>query len=275
MPQATTQTLTDEQMAAYHRNGYVVIRGMFSKSEIDELRETFMKQSELGPVRDLWNPSSDNPNDPLARYPRMMHPHKHPQLPIGPLSMRFTLDARVGAVLADLFGEEPVCAQTMFYFKPPGARGQSLHQDNFYLRVKPGTCMAAWLAVDDADRGNGGLVCVPGSHNLKLACPEKADSARFAFGSDQVRVPQGMREEPLNLAAGDMLFFNGSVIHGSYENTSKDRFRRAFISHYVPISSSEVGEWYRPLFTFKGRDIAMNKAAGSGPCGGEETQSPH
>jgi ectoine hydroxylase-related dioxygenase (phytanoyl-CoA dioxygenase family) len=274
MSQATTQTLTDQQVAAYHRDGYVVIRGMFSKAELDELRETFMKQSELGPVKDLWNPTNDNPKDPLARYPRMMHPHRQSQLPIGPLSMRIGLDPRVGAVLADLFGEEAVCAQTMFYFKPAGSRGQSLHQDNFYLRVSPGTCMAAWLAVDDADSENGGLVCVPGSHNLKIACPEKADASRF-FTNDHVPVPEGLREEPINLKAGDVLFFNGSVIHGSYENTSKDRFRRAFISHYVPASSKEVSQWYRPLYRFDGNEVAMNGATGGGPCGGEEAKGPH
>ena len=77
------------------------------------------------------------------------------------------------------------------------------------------------------------------------------------------------------LKAGDVLFFNGSVIHGSYENTSKSRFRRSFISHYVPRSSSEVSEWYRPLYTFEGCDVAMGKATGGGPCGGEEAKGPH
>jgi ectoine hydroxylase-related dioxygenase (phytanoyl-CoA dioxygenase family) len=274
MSYASTQTLTDEQMAAYNRDGFLIVRGMFSQSEVDEIRETFAKQSELGPVPNLWNPTSDNPNDPLSRYPRMMHPHKQPQLPIGPLSMKVGLDPRVGAVLTDLFGEEPLCAQTMYYFKPAGSRGQSLHQDNFYLRVKPGTCMAAWLAIDDCDAENGTLVCVPGSHHLKIACPERADQKRF-WSNDHVPTPAGMREETIILKAGDVLFFNGSVIHGSYENTSKNRFRRSFISHYVPKSSSEVSEWYFPLYTFDGRDVAMGKATGGGPCGGEEAKGPH
>ena len=40
-----------------------------------------------------------------------------------------------------LLGREPYAAQTMFYFKPPGARGQALHQDQTPLRVQPGTCL--------------------------------------------------------------------------------------------------------------------------------------
>ncbi|MEJ7654789.1 MAG: phytanoyl-CoA dioxygenase family protein [Chloroflexia bacterium] len=42
-------------------------------------------------------------------------------------------------------------------YSPAGARGQALHQDNFFLKVEPGTCIAAWAALDPADRENGGL----------------------------------------------------------------------------------------------------------------------
>ncbi|HRJ41757.1 MAG: phytanoyl-CoA dioxygenase family protein [Caldilineaceae bacterium] len=57
-----------------------------------------------------------------------------------------------------LLGAEPYAVQTMFYFKPAGARGQALHQDQYYLRAQLGTCMAAWMAVDDCDEENGAPV---------------------------------------------------------------------------------------------------------------------
>jgi ectoine hydroxylase-related dioxygenase (phytanoyl-CoA dioxygenase family) len=154
----------------------------------------------------------------------------------------------------------------MFYFKPPGARGQDLHQDNFYLRVRPGTCIAAWLAVDPSDRENGGLVVVPGSHETEIVCPEKADPDRF-FTSEHVPVPEGMRETPVDMDAGDMLFFHGSLIHGSYPNKSHDRFRRAFICHYLPARSTEVSHWYRPLLGFDGDEVFVPGAVGGGACG--------
>ena len=69
-----------------------------------------------------------------------MHPHR-----INGLA-RALLDPRPATSWKRCSGEEPLAAQSMFYFKPPGARGQALHQDNFYLRVKPGTCVAAWIA---------------------------------------------------------------------------------------------------------------------------------
>ncbi|HZT41034.1 MAG TPA: phytanoyl-CoA dioxygenase family protein [Chthonomonadaceae bacterium] len=275
MVMATASLLTEELVKQFHKNGYLILRQFFTPEEIDEIRETFMAQNADGPVPGLSEISANYaPSDPLSFYPRMMHPHRHPELPVGPLSLRCMLDARIESVLRALFDDEPVAAQSMFYFKPPGARGQDLHQDNYYLRVKPGTCIAAWLAVDKADPENGGLVVVPGSSTLDIVCPERADPSVF-FTTDHVSVPEGLEEVPLTLEAGDMLFFNGSLIHGSYPNQS-ERFRRAFICHYVPAASAEVSRGYRPLLRFNGEEVAMNDATGGGPCGvPHENLAPH
>jgi hypothetical protein len=72
---------------------------------------------------------------------------------------------------------------------------------------------------------------------------------------------------PVDLKAGDVLFFNGSVIHGSYPNTSKTRFRRSLIFHYVPLTSQELSQWYREPMTFDGRVVEIAAATGGGPCG--------
>lgn len=263
--------LTEAQRSQFDRDGFLAVRGLFSAGEIDEIRTTFMATAKDGPVPGL----SDVPKaregapissrDPLGLYPRMMHPHKHLDKPVGPLAMRFMRDARLRPILADLFGEEPFACQSMFYFKPPGARGQDLHQDNFYLRVKPGTCMAAWLAVDDADEGNGGMMCVPQTATLDIACPEKSD-ATLSFTAEHVEPPAGFSPQMLELKAGDVLFFNGSVIHGSTPNTSADRFRRSLIFHYVPASTVEMSHWYECIsFDGERQDIARN--LDGGPCG--------
>jgi phytanoyl-CoA hydroxylase len=268
MTTLTGKTLTQDQLERYERDGFLAVPQLFTPQEVATYREAFTRRAEEGltpPLFDLRRFSGTN--DPLARYPRMMHPHKYPSEYVGPLAMDFLLDPRIGNILVDLFGgDEPIAAQTMFYYKPPGARGQDLHQDNFYLKVKPGNCMAAWLAVDDADRDNGGMVMVPGSHKLDIACPEQSDSSKF-FTTEHVPTPAGYREVPIDLKAGDVLFFNGSVIHGSYPNESKTRFRRALIGHYVPDGCTEVGKWYRPLYKFNGEEAMKEEAMGSGPCG--------
>lgn len=277
MPATESPALSAAEVAQFHRDGYLVMRGFYAAKETDAIRDAFTELAKDGPVPGLSEAKREYASDdPLAHYPRMMHPHRHSELEVGPLATRYMLHPRVGAVMRALFGEEPIAAQSMFYFKPPGARGQDLHQDNFYLRVKPGTCIAAWLAVDDADEENGGMVVVPGSNRCEVFCPQAADSAIF-FTNDHVEIPPGLREQPLSLKAGDMLFFNGSVIHGSYPNRSRDRFRRAFICHYVPRGSEEVAHWYRPLLTFDGAEVAMPAATGGGPCGtvGDRMKGPH
>jgi ectoine hydroxylase-related dioxygenase (phytanoyl-CoA dioxygenase family) len=172
------------------------------------------------------------------------------------------------AALGDLLGEEALAAQSMFYYKPPGARGQALHQDNFYLKVEPGTCIAAWVAIDPADQENGGMVVVPKSQNEPIYCPHEADPA-VSFTRHEVDVPEGMSAVPVDLEPGDVLFFNGSVIHGSYPNTSKTRFRRSFICHYAGKSVCKISNFYNPLYRADGSVVTVEANPWGGPCGEE------
>lgn len=269
--------LTEDQKAQFERDGFLVLRGLFSPAEAGAIRDAFMAANADGPVPGLSSIGEGiaSPTDPLAFYPRMMNPHLQPEREVGQIARDFLLAPRLHPVLADLFGEEPVGVQTMFYFKPAGARGQELHQDNFYLRVAPGTCLAAWLAVDDVDAGNGGMKVVPGSHREEVACPQKADVA-VSFTTDYVPVPEGMEAVHCDMRAGDVLFFNGSLIHGSTPNTSATRFRRSLIAHYVPRDSQELSPWYRSPLTFDGQIIPIAEATGGGPCGtAQAAMGPH
>lgn len=270
---ADPRVLTSAELATYHADGFHIARALLSADEVAEIRETFMQQAKGGPVEGLSEMRRSNtqnvydPTDPLARYPRMMQPHRHADKPVGPLAMRYMLLDRIGAILGDLFGEEAIAAQSMFYFKPPGARGQDFHQDNFYLRVAPGSCMAAWMAIDDADAENGGMMVVPGTHNMDVVCPEATKERNKFFTDHHVAIPAGRSAMQTVLRAGDCLFFNGSLIHGSYPNSSATRFRRSLICHYVPLSCVEVSQYYRPLLDFSGRDVEKRSATGGGPCG--------
>ncbi len=268
-PRATQTRVSAKQVRSFQNTGYLVVRQLLSGDEVGEIAETFMRQNIDGPVAGLSEIRSGDrgysESDPLRFYPRMMNPHKHSDKAVGPVALKYLLDTRIRVILEAICGEQHVAAQSMFYFKPPGARGQDLHQDNFYLRVAPGTCVAAWIAVDDADSENGGMVVVPKTQDLEIACPEKADPGVF-FTSDHVAPPPGLHEEPVTLKAGDCLFFNGSVIHGSYPNTSNDRFRKAIIFHYVPEHSNEMSTWYDSL-RFDGTRVEIPPAVGGGPCG--------
>ncbi|KUL44625.1 phytanoyl-CoA dioxygenase family protein [Streptomyces regalis] len=260
--------LPETGLRQFREDGFTVVRGLFGYDEIDRLRERFAALHAAGPIPGHFEPRPSD-GDPLRVYPRVMHPHE-----IDELSLRVLLDSRLRSVLEVLLGEEVLAAQSMFYFKPPGGRGQALHQDNFYLRVEPGTCVAAWIACDVIDRDNGGLEVVPGTHAMDLFCPETAD-ADVSFAREYVAPPAGLAAVPVDMEPGDVLFFNGSLVHGSQPNRTEDRFRRSFIGHYVGRSAERIGEYYRTL-TMSGDRVALPHSEGAGPCGTEfAPHGPH
>lgn len=262
----TPASLSAAERNDWQRDGFHVSRGLFSAAEVAAVAERFDALGNAGePIKDHWSPDPEA-GDILGRYPRVMQPHE-----LHPANMDLFLDPRVQVILTDLMGEEVIGCQTMFYFKPPGARGQAFHQDNYYLLVQPYTCIAAWLAVDRSYPDNGGLQVCPGTHVLDLKCPEHADLSQ-SFVDDLVAPPAGHEPVALDLQPGDMLFFTGSVIHGSGPNATANQWRRSFISHYLPESATHIGGWYLPhMYDFAGRRVTRESTAWGGPCGVEDS----
>ncbi|MFC0213364.1 phytanoyl-CoA dioxygenase family protein [Paenibacillus chartarius] len=257
--------LTPEQKDQFDTEGYLIVRGLLTAEEVNEIKDTFEQISHTT-VPGYFEPdlSADN-TDPLKRYPRIVHPHR-----FNDVAMKYMLHPKVMAVMEDLYQEEALAAQSMFYYKPPGSRGQALHQDNFYLKVEPGNCIAAWAAIDPADEENGGMLIVPKTQQFDIVCPEEADPSQ-SFTTHLVKPPKDRAPVPAIMEAGDILFFNGNMIHGSYRNKSKDRFRRAFICHYANASASMIGKYYRPLYRANGEPVDLPENQDGGPCGIEFT----
>src|SRR5438552_12480689 len=128
--------ITDAQKQFSEKNGYVIAQRLFDDEETAFYRDHYMQMRERGTYPGDFGGVDTTSSDPLKRYPRMIHMHRWDEI-----SLRWMTDARLGAVMTDLLGREPFAVQTMLYFKPAGGRGQALHQDQFYLRARPGTCM--------------------------------------------------------------------------------------------------------------------------------------
>jgi len=273
-----TREPTPAEVEAWGRSGVGVVRGLLGEAEVAEIREVYQAAGDRGPVQGLSDESMLDETQAgrdamLRRFPRMLHPHRHRHRDrdFGELAWRWMFSRRIAAVLRALMGEEPLAAQSMFYFTGPGARGQALHQDNVYLSVAPATCMAAWIAIDDCDEENGALAVVPGTGGWRLICDgeERSQEAADEFwGDSTLRLPEGCEPVTARMKAGDVLFFNGSVVHGSYRNRSTTRFRRSLIFHYAPSSCEEIAEFYHPMYDMQGREVARGSAAEGGPCGG-------
>jgi phytanoyl-CoA hydroxylase len=249
----------------FARDGYAVARKLFGSEDLEAIKSEFEKIHQAGGQPGYFEPipAEESGGDPLKEYPRIMHPHRFNEI-----GRQYLLDDRVRDCLNAILGNPPYAVQSMYYFKPPGSRGQALHQDNFYLLAEPGTCVAAWTAVDDCDTENGALFVVPGSQDHDIVCPETADE-KESFTSQFVPVPDGLSAVPVEMKAGDTLFFNGSLIHGSGPNRSKTRFRRAFICHYVTHETEKLHQGYFPVLRFDGSEVTLTPNEDGGPCGEE------
>jgi phytanoyl-CoA hydroxylase len=253
--------LSERHKQQWDDDGYAVVEGLFSAEETERLRDHFMDLRSKGEYPGDFGGVDPQSDDPLKRFPRMIHMHRWDEA-----SLRWLIDTRINEAITAFTAEEPYAVQTMLYFKPAGARGQALHQDQFYLRAKPGTCVAAWMALDRCDIENGCMQVVPGSHKLPLLCTATADITQ-SFTDVTVPLPEDVSPVPVLMEAGDVLFFHGQLIHGSFPNTSSDRFRRALIGHYITGDSRQVAQYYHPVLRMDGSEVPLETSPDGGPCG--------
>jgi len=264
MPDSETvhsEIIDHEQRGFFDQQGYLVVRGLFSADEARRLSDHYMELRARGKYPGDSSGVSIGSNDPLKRYPRMIHMHRW-----DPISMEWLVDRRIAQTLTALLDREPFAVQTMVYFKPPGARGQALHQDQYYLRVQPGTCVAVWLALDPCTEENGCLRVVPGSQGWPLLCTQPADTTQ-SFTDVTVPVPPGTPVHSVIMEPGDTLFFNGQVVHGSGPNRSQSRFRRSLIGHYIAGEAQKVAQFYHPALRMNGSPVTLETSEGGGTCG--------
>ena len=110
--------LTKEQRSFYDEQGYLIVRQLFSADEVAFYKAHYMRLRSQGEYPGDLAGVDVTSNDPLKKYPRMIHMHRWDEV-----SLKWLIDPRINAYLTALTGREPYAVQTMLYFKPPGARG--------------------------------------------------------------------------------------------------------------------------------------------------------
>jgi phytanoyl-CoA hydroxylase len=156
------------------------------------------------------------------------------------------------------------CMQSMLFLKPPGLQGQAWHQDERFIPTRDRSLVGAWIALDDATIENGCLWVIPGSHRNGLLYqsqphgrPDEFDPTDEAFGFDD---SAGVAVE---VRTGDVVFFNGYLLHRSLKNRS-DHTRRALVNHYMNAWSP------LPWMLGRGIDVATADNRRIVPVGGED-----
>ena len=152
-----------------------------------------------------------------------------------PLFERFSRDARLAAVLAELDLVDPRLMQSMLIFKQPRIGGEVVwHQDATYLIAEPQAVIGLWFALEDAALDNGCLWVAPGGHRgpLRERFEQQADGSFAMRQLDATPWPNGAATTPLEVEAGTLVVFDGLLPHGSAPNRS-DRSRLAYSLHAV------------------------------------------
>jgi hypothetical protein len=88
-----------------------------------------------------------------------------------------------------------------------------------------------------------------------------------SFTDVTVPVPEDAEPVSVFMEPGDVLFFNGSLVHGSYPNTTADQFRRSLIAHYVAGEAEQATRHLNPLYRMDGTTFDIVDSPGGGPCG--------
>ncbi len=260
---ARSPLLTAAQAEQFQRDGYCVVEGLFNADEIAAI-EAFFEEFKTNGLSVYDDGHRFDDIDKTKTQVRAMHPHRYSEK-----ALDWALNENVTEVLASLLERSPLLVQTMYYFKPPGAKGQGMHQDNFYLLAAPATCIAAWTAIDAATIDNGCLYVVPGSHRHDIHCPKDGAEAWMSYGDSHIKpFPRDTKPVAVEVPKGATMFFGGNLIHGSGPNRTSDRSRRTFIGHYIDDASDQIAEFYHPVLNTK-RDVVTRLAApaGGGPCG--------
>jgi ectoine hydroxylase-related dioxygenase (phytanoyl-CoA dioxygenase family) len=211
--------LTPEQLSFYRDNGYLLVKGMFSREEAAALRqETHDLAARLSDFKNIdatWG--SARASVPGAADTQILHCHDV-QFQSAIFS-RLIVDERLTGAASDIIGSPNVqLHHTKMFIKPP-EKGSPfpMHQDYHYFPHEKHTMMAAIIHFDDAPLERGCVRVVPGSH--KLGPLGQANKGGWHLPFEEYPIDEAT---PCTAAAGDVLFFSYLTIHGSGLNTSEE-----------------------------------------------------
>lgn len=227
-----SSVFTPEQVEQFRRDGYLVVRGMYSAEEMCEIGE--------------WT-------DEVAGYPEvpgkhMMYFEKSRQdgariicrienfVPYHEGFSRLIMSTRMQRAVSELFGEEAVLFKDKINFKLPGGDGFKEHQDvQAGWDTYAGLHITAMVAIDETNEANGSLEMIPGMHRKGLLGKQWAPLSDDDTANAQY---QAVHCQP-----GDAVFFDSFAPHRSAPNRT-DHSRRVLYITYNRLSEGDSRAQY-------------------------------
>lgn len=249
--------------------GYVVVEQLVSADERAEVVEELLRfargEYRVANMPDLADDASDD--ERLGAILAVHFPHW-----VSPVIEQMVGHPELAEVLGEITGAHipywdgrVKCMQSMLFAKPAGLPGQAWHQDERYIPTRDRSLVGAWIALDDADEENGCLRVLPRSHRPGKLYPLRAHGQPDEFDpGEEAHGFDGGDEVLVEVTAGDVVFFNGYLLHRSKRNASTNRPRRALVNHYCSAWSN------LPWMTREGLDIGVQDYRAIVPVVGDD-----
>lgn len=230
-PVPSRRQLTAAQIGEYHREGFLLVRNVFSREEVQQLLSAFEEDARLpGPHR-IMEEGNDRVRAVYASHLRRAE------------FRDLLCDPRVLGSVHQLLADNVYAYQYKIHAKSPcTGEGWDWHQDYLAWRIldevpSPRMLNVA-LFLDPMTESNGPINFIPRSHH-RLICKERsgqrsdnhldpADIALTDRDLETLKAHHGVIT--MTGTAGSLLFFHPLVIHGSEPNRSMQARRVAFIT---------------------------------------------
>ena len=248
-PRTMTETVDP---AAWHRDGYAIVRGFFTPREVAAIGADIDRVHAEGVAHgrsfrhgNLFYKIARAGGGLLVQMVQWPAYHR-------PVLDSARLDPRFAALLEPLIGRDVKQIINQIHWKAPGVVGDfAWHQDSRFRQ--PARCyrslgtsyVQTGLAIDPHGPDSGGLSFVPRSHlygDLDLDTDSEVlgnamqDAALERVGLSAADAVQ------LVLDPGDLALWNPYLVHGSGPSRSDHR-RRFYINGYVRAEDCDRGEW--------------------------------
>jgi phytanoyl-CoA hydroxylase len=210
--------LTDEQLAFYNQNSYLLLKGVFTPEEAATLREEChalaRRLAERTNIDATWASARE-----AAMTQKTQLLHCHDVQFQGAIFSRLIVDERLTGPASDIIGSPNVQLHHNKMFIKPPEKGSPfpMHHDYPFFPHARHSMIAAIIHFDNAPIEKGCVRVVPGSH--KLGPLEHIETGSWHLPFDQYPIESAV---PCPAEAGDVLFFSYLTIHGSGINVSSE-----------------------------------------------------
>lgn len=225
--------------AHFDEHGYVVLRRLVDPARCEDVVRAF--DAAVRPwtgALPRYPTSAVEPSryDARGRIENgLMGAHRWPDPELAPFtSIVGALVGSDGAVqrAASVFAGEPAVLIDSFYFELNG--NTTPHRDIDFLPSAE-TIVVMWIAFEDIPPGAGRLYLYPGTHrgHVPLGPHSSVTNDYSRTNLDAARRVGTPCTVPA-VRRGDVIAFNGALVHGSLETSDRDVTRHSLAAHFAP-----------------------------------------